>query len=108
MAIDPTRTRQIVSWDTFMLPRAYTWRSKLFQLPKPISFNCCQIKALDFGDVTIKFYANKTLFFTKRVTSEQEFVIPSQDPPALNFEFEVSGTSPVTQVEIAEEMSELA
>lgn len=86
----------------------YRWRSKQYQLMHPASFECAQIRAADYDSLTLKLYADDsaTPYFTKTVTSALEFVLPDV-VCQKNFEFELSGTSRVQRIEIAESMEEL-
>ena len=95
----------IVSWHTGS-SKSYTWRSKKFSLPKPMSFGHASVDAESYP-LTIKFYADSTLLWTQTVTERNPFKLPGANM-YQDIEFEVSGTAEVFQVTLAESVQELA
>lgn len=87
----------------------YRWRSKEFQLPRPTSFEACQIRAADYEELEVHFFADGAQhpFFRKTVISGQEFLMPA-DVCYRSVEVEVQGTSRVQRIEFAESMEEIA
>lgn len=96
----------LLSWDRADTRRPYIWRSRLYLMPYPVSFQCAQIKAMDYDDLTFRVFCDGALLFEREITSIDEFVIPPMT--GRQFELEISGTSRVYQCEIAETMDELA
>lgn len=95
----------IKKWDAGT-PLGYVWKSKRFNLPKPMTFSCAQIKANSFAGLTFKMYVDGALKFTKIVTSAEPFRLPSGFRSRL-YEFEVSGTDHWTAAYVANSMEEL-
>jgi hypothetical protein len=95
----------IKKWDagTALLP--FTWKSKEFELPRPVSFAWAQV-LIESGTVTIRIYANGVLKFTKAVTSDNPFRLPG-DFQAKYWQLELSGTGSARGVNIAQTMAEL-
>lgn len=87
--------------------KAYTWRSKQFQMPKPMNPGCVQVIATDYTNITFKLYADGVLKHTQAVTSDRPFRLPS-GYLARFVEMEMAGTSPVLSVHLAESPVELA
>lgn len=98
----------VVQWNAAAQLQPYVWKSKKYLLDHPATFQYCQITALNYTSLTLKLYADGVLFLTRAVTSEKEFVLP---PPTVKrataFEFELSGTSPVNDIQIAESIDEI-
>jgi Domain of unknown function (DUF4214) len=84
----------------------YTWRSKQFLLPKPINFKCSQVLAVDYTDLTVKYFVDGVLVFTIQPTSQAPFQLPAGYKGRV-LEVELSGTSTVVAVHVAESMEEL-
>ncbi|AXQ30447.1 hypothetical protein D0B54_17965 [Solimonas sp. K1W22B-7] len=93
-------------WEGGSTRRPYTWRSRLFQLPRPTAFACAQVRAADYEDLVLTLLADGQPYFSRAITSVTEFVLPDRVAQA-GFEVELSGTSRVQSVELAEEMEEL-
>jgi hypothetical protein len=87
-------------------PLSYTWRSKLFSLPKPTSFSAWQVVAADYASITVKFYLDNVLIHSASVASNDVLRLPS-DTRGRNLEIEVTGTSKVVAVHIATSVEEL-
>lgn len=103
----------IYEWDKSSSAfRAYQWKSKRYLLSRKAVFTICQISAETFTALTLKLYANGTLFHTQAVTSGDEFRIPApqsggKDVPYDDFEFELSGTDVVQDIQFVEDVREL-
>jgi len=95
---------EIFQFDAAATLRPYRWRSKEFLLPHPNAFEQALVKAEDYDDLVLKFYADGNLIYTKRVTRPNEFMLPPK--PARRISFEIEGTSRVQQVEFANDPME--
>jgi hypothetical protein len=84
----------------------YTWRSKQFLLPKPLNFKCAQVIAADYTSLTVKFYIDGVLKHTATPTSQAPFQLPGGYKGRV-LEVELTGTSTVVAVHVAESMEEL-
>lgn len=85
---------------------SYTWRSKQFLLPKPINFKCAQVIAPEYSNLAVKFYVDGTLVHTASPTSQAPFQLPAGYKGRI-LEVEISGTSTVVAIHVAESMEEL-
>lgn len=92
-------------WEGSDNKRPYTWRSKLHLLERPASFRMGQVEAADYDNLVLKLYSNGNLYYTRTVTSDREFILPAK--AVRNFEYELSGTSRVRMVQMAESVEEL-
>ena len=84
----------------------YTWRSKQFLLPKPLNFKCSQVIAADYTNITVKYYVDGALVHTATPASQAPFQLPGGFKGRV-LEVELSGTSTVIAVHVAESMEEL-
>jgi hypothetical protein len=87
-------------------PLAYTWRSKVFRLPKPACMSCGQVIAAAYP-VTMKVFADGALRSTREVASQDAFRLPS-GYLARDYSIELTGSAEVTFAGIATSMGELA
>jgi len=87
----------IVKWDSGST-LVYTWKSKLFEAPEPVSFGAGRVLAGSYP-VTLKTYANGALKSTVTVTSDKPFRLPVGY--AQRWEVELTGTAHVRAVELA-------
>lgn len=94
----------IKKWDAAGA-RAYTWRSKIFVMPRPINPRFMQVRAATYP-VTVKLYADAVLKHTAAVASSEPFSLPS-GYKAREFEIQAEGTVDVKSVAVAESMQEL-
>lgn len=98
-------------WNYSNTPLTYQWRSKVFQLPYPTAMNAAQIRGVNanalVGTTTFKIYKDRevTPYYTKTVTNDTEFVLPSII--AKELQLEVTGTARINIVQVAEDMVEL-
>lgn len=84
----------------------YTWRSKQFLLPKPLNFKCAQVLAADYTSLTVKFLIDGVVVHTATPTSQAPFQLPGGYKGRV-LEVELTGTSTVVAVHVAESMEEL-
>lgn len=96
----------IYRWEAAPGFRPYTWRSKVFQPPRPTNFGFAQVIADDYADVTFNLYADGTLAYSEQVSSDEPFPLPSE-ALSTRFMIELSGTSRVTLAAMAESLAEL-
>jgi hypothetical protein len=85
--------------------KTYTWRSKKFTFPKPISMACAQLEAEAYP-VTAKFYADGTLIHTETVTSRDPFRLSAAI--GRDWEAQIEGNTEVFGFAMAQSMSELS
>lgn len=83
----------------------YTWKSKIFGLPYPMSFATAQVQAEAYP-VTAKFYLDGVLLHTQTVASRSPFRLPAKI--GLDWEVQLEGTAEIFSVDIAQSVSELA
>lgn len=83
----------------------YIWRSKVFRIPWPENLSFGQLRANAYP-VTLRVYADGALKRTQVVTSSNQFRLPSGFR-ALDWEFEVEGTSEVTEILLTSSSAEL-
>lgn len=101
----------LYAWDEANTLKTYSWKSKLFQLPYPMSFSIGQIYAVNFqgftGSSTLNLYKDRSNvpFFTVPVTQSMQFRLPSI--VCEEIQIELVGTARVNKVQIAEETMEL-
>lgn len=86
-------------------PLTYTWKSKPFRLASPQNLGVAAIEAASFP-VTLKVYADGVLKQTKTVTKRDPFKLKSGFK-ALEWQFELSGTTEVKRLRVASSVSEL-
>lgn len=87
--------------------KTYTWRSKIFTMPRVMGFACAQVEASAYP-VTAKFYCDDavTPYFTQVVSSRNYFRLPVKQ--GRDFEIQLEGTAEVFAVNIAQAPEELA
>ena len=83
----------------------YTWKSKIFTMPRPLGMSCAQVEAETYP-VTAKIYADGVLLHTQTVQNRFPFRLPVMT--ARDWEVELNGTSEVFGANIAQSMEELA
>ena len=82
----------------------YTWRSKKFTMPKPLSFGWAQLEAEAYSMV-MKLYVDGTLAHTRTVGSRDPFRLPVV--VGRDWEIQVEGTHEVFSLALAHSASEL-
>lgn len=85
--------------------RAYTWKSKVFTMPQPMSPGFGQVIAQTYP-VTIKLYADGALRHTGAVASQEPFRLPA-GYSARDFEVQLEGVASVRGVAIVETARDL-
>jgi hypothetical protein len=85
--------------------RSYTWRSKIFTMPKPINPGYAQVISTSYP-VTFKLYGDGVLRHTQAVASREPFSLPSGDK-WMDFEVQIEGSATVRGAAVAETMKEL-
>jgi len=101
-----TDGQTLYEWNasTDVLP--YEWNSKLFLLPHPMALQWCRVRASEYSDIVISFFADGSLLYTKTVTDNRAFRIRvRQDYSKLTYVLE--GSSEIYSVEIADDIDEL-
>lgn len=99
------------AWDApGQSPLPYTWRSGLAQVPHPMAFGACQVRAADYSDITLRIFVDDKPghVFQRAITGPMEFPLPDAVFANENVAIELAGTSRVRRVEIAESMDELS
>lgn len=84
---------------------SYTWRSKIFMMPRPLSMACAQVEAEEYP-LQARIYADGTLLHNQTVTSRLPFRLPVIK--ARDWEIELLGTKEVFSAAMAQSMEELA
>lgn len=84
----------------------YRWMSKVFETPHQTNFAWAQVLVTDSLPVTFKLYADHVLKFTKTVTDDKPFRLPSGFKSKY-WEFEVTGTGAVRAILAANTIEEL-
>jgi hypothetical protein len=87
-------------------PLAYTWRSKQFESPRPVSMSAAMIRA-DSYPVTLSVWADGELVVdAEAVPDETAFRLPAGFT-AKRWEIELAGTSTVQSAHLATSVQEL-
>jgi hypothetical protein len=100
--------RTIYEWDAGVDLMRYSWTGKLWLLPHPAAVQFVRVRAADYDDLEMQFYAEDgRLLLAKVILNDKPFRLP------VRAEYnEVSwiaiGTSRVRQVELADDVVELA
>jgi len=105
LSVTPAIQPDIVMWEAGAANQSYTWKSKVFTMPKPMSFACMQVLAASYG-FTIKVFADGVLKHSQTVASGSPFRLPAGFM-ALDWEVEIAGSSEIYSVDIANAMNEL-
>lgn len=96
----------IQSFDTSATKIAYQWRSPPLRTEHAANMGVAQVLALDYGNLTLKLYADGVLKHTRVVTGGDPFWLPG-GYLAHDWEVDLTGTSAVESVALAEGMEEL-
>ena len=94
---------QIKEWDVGN-NLTYTWRSKKFNFPTPLSMSCAHVEAEAYP-VTAKIYADGTLLHTETVSDREPFRLPVL--VGRDWEVELSGSNEIFSFSMAQSMGEL-
>lgn len=84
---------------------AYTWRSKKFTFPKPLSMACAQLDAEAYP-MTVKFYLDGALAFTQTVADRSPFRLAAIT--GRDWEVQIEGSFEVFGFAMAQSMTELS
>ena len=95
----------IVQWDAGGTVLTGTWKSKPFKTAWPLNHGAAQVFAESYP-VTLKVWADGSLKLTKTVADDKPFRLPGGFR-ATWWETEVSGTSEVTEIALAQSIEEL-
>lgn len=95
----------ICEFDAGTTPLIATWKSGIQRTPKPINAGVAQVIAASYP-VTFKLYGNGVLRHTQQVASRDPFRLPS-GYTADSWEVEINSTNPVSDVFVAESISDL-
>ncbi len=95
--------RKVKVWNSGDL-KTYIWRSKVFTMPKPVSFGWAQVEAEGYS-MTAKFYVDGSLAHTRTVASRDPFRLPVA--VGRDWEVQVEGTKEVFSVALAHSAAEL-
>lgn len=106
----------IHQWDEGSTPYTYTWRSKVFESPKPLNFGWAKVEA-DAYPVQLSVYSSddnpssgtyqqRLLRYTVSVANRKPFRLPSGFLSS-DWEIELSGTNKVTAAFLSTSASEL-
>lgn len=89
----------------------YRYRSKLWLLDHPSYLSIAQVRALDYDNLLVRFYADGDQIHEELVQGETEFTLPAAgsegDDAYTEFEIELLGTSTVRLVQAADDVNEL-
>lgn len=94
--------------DTSLNKKPFTWKSKLFDVGGDgARFLCGQVIADDYKNIKLKIYSENTLFYEVQVKSRRPFRLPNHSNH-YEWQIEVSGTSKVRDIQLANSMLELS
>jgi len=106
----------IYQWDQGGTPYTYTWRSKIFEAPKPLNFSWAKVEAETYpvqfsvyssdDNPASGTYQQRLLRLTTSVSNRNPFRLPSGFT-SLDWEVELSGINKVTAVLLATSSEEL-
>ena len=85
----------------------YRYRSKLWMLERPATFQIAQVRAEDYGNLLVRVYGDGVQVDEIAITDEIEFTLATTDE-YRTVEIEILGTSTVRIVQVAEDVAELA
>lgn len=96
----------IYTWDAGAESMCYLWRGKLWLLPHPMALQWVRVRAEDYVDITISFYADGLLLQTNTVTSNRAFRLAVRRDYS-EIDYEIIGRSRIRSVEIADDVMEI-
>jgi hypothetical protein len=85
--------------------KSFTWKSKKFTFPKPLSMACAQLEAEAYP-VTVKFYVDGTLAYTHTAADRSPFRLAAVS--GRDWEVQVEGDAEVFGFAMAQNMMELS
>lgn len=86
--------------------KTYTWKSKKFTMPEPMSFSCAQLEAEAYP-VTMTVILDGATLYSKAVSSRNPFRLPAK-PVGRDWEILIEGGTEVFSVALSTSMTELA
>jgi hypothetical protein len=93
-------------WNDGTSRMTYTWRSKVYRQPGLIGFAVAKVVGEYGPPVTLNIYAGGRLYYSRAVKDSEPFRLPARGKH-LEWQFELIGSTPVTEVHIATSMTEL-
>lgn len=88
--------------------KSYTWKSKLFEFPKPTNFSTAQVVADDYGDgVSLTLYADGSAVETKTISSDDPFRLQG-GYLASDWQIQVQGSATITSLHLSHSLEELS
>ena len=95
----------------YAVPLSYTWRSKIYILPRPVSLAVVRVvaaEAFDVSPVTVKIYAGGVLVDTVVLDDAvEDWGRLSSGILHREYEFEISGSNAITYVGLYESMEDM-
>lgn len=86
----------------------YRWRSKLWLLERPATMSVAQVRAGDYDNLVVRYFGDgEELAGSGVVTGQTEYLVGGDDT-YRSVEIEITGTSTVRSVQVAEDMLELS
>lgn len=101
-----TDGQTLCEWNGGAEDMRYLWTGKLWLNPSPKAWEWVRVRAADFDDLAIEFYANGALLYSRVVTSNRPFRLPVRSDYDEIY-WTAIGTSRVRSVEIADDILEL-
>lgn len=101
-----TDGQTLYEWNGGTEDMRYLWTGKLWLNPSPKAWEWVRVRAADFDDLAIEFYANGALLYSRVVTSNRPFRLPVRSDYDEIY-WTAIGTSRVRSVEIADDILEL-
>jgi hypothetical protein len=92
--------------DNSTAPLTYTWKSKRINLDSPHCFTAARVLADSYANLTLKVYANNTLYHTQTVANSTMFRLPRNGRHRI-WQIEVSGVDNVREIMLGETVLEL-
>ena len=85
---------------------AYVWKSKRLSLESPRCFTSARVLADSYASLTLKVYADNTLYHTQTVANGKAFRLPRNGKYRV-WQVEITGTDSVREIMIGESVLEL-
>ncbi len=101
MVVDGTQVR---AWQQAATPLSYTWRSKVFRIPRHSVMTCARIEAA--GEVAVRFLADGQVVLALPAVGSRPFRLPPVR--ASSWQVEISATVPVERILLASHLKALA
>lgn len=102
-----TAGQTLYEWNGGTEDMRYLWTGKLWLNPSPKAWPWVRVRATDFEDLAIAFYADGALLYERVVTSNRPFRLPERRDYSEIY-WTAIGSSVVRSVEIADDILELA